>query len=498
MSSIATSTSSSHKILTRVLTKGTTTTATKTLALHSHSRRQLSSSSLTSTNLINERIRSQSQSQTRSQSQIQIRPYSSSQLPRNTIRSFFPIRGSQHQHHHQQQQQKTNAVRLFSSVGKEDFYKLLGVSKEADKGTVKKAYFKLAKKHHPDANKGDATAAEQFKKVTEAYEVLSDEKQRELYDNYGHAGIDPNSGMGGGGGNPFGGGGPGGGFNFNDGSFHFNSSQGSAGGMDPEDLFDAFFGGGRQRQRGPRRGADLQMSVGLTFRDAVFGATKELNLRYQVQDRSTGKVEVKSREVEVKVPPGVNDGINLRLAGQGAEGDTGAPKGDLIVTCVVEEDEFFHRDGADVHVEIPISVTQAILGGTVDVETLTGIVEMKVPKGCQPESKMMMRGKGIVYLNRPQQKGNQIVHLKLQIPNSITQRQETLLREFDKEAMESGKGISGRLAKAAGSAFESLFGGCASKDDASKKEGDGSDSKESATDSKVDEEGGGEKKRQAQ
>mmetsp|Transcript_28514 Transcript_28514/g.33801 ORF Transcript_28514/g.33801 Transcript_28514/m.33801 type:complete len:111 (-) Transcript_28514:124-456(-) len=110
----------------------------------------------------------------------------------------------------------------------------------------------------------------------------------------------------------------------------------------------------------------------------------------------------------------------------------------------------------------------------------------------------MMRGKGIVYLNRPQQKGNQIVHLKLQIPKSITQRQETLLREFDKESMESGEGISGRLAKAAGSAFESLFGGGASKDDADKKEGDGSDTKESVTDSKVDEEDGGKKKRQSQ
>jgi len=360
----------------------------------------------------------------------------------------------------------------------------------------KKAYFKLAKKHHPDTNKGDDAAAEQFKKVTEAYEVLSDEKQRELYDNYGHAGIDPNSNMGGGG-NPFGGSPGGGGFNFNDGSFHF-SSQNAGAQIDPEDLFDAFFGGGRRQPRGPRRGADLQMSVGLSFREAVFGATKDLNLRYQVQDRSTGSVEVKSREVEVKVPPGVNDGINLRLAGQGAEGDAGAPKGDLIVTCVVEEDEFFHRDGADVHVEIPISVTMAILGGTVDVKTLTGVVEMKVPKGCQPESKMMMRGKGIPYVNRPQQKGNQIVHLKLQMPNSITQRQETLLREFDKEAMESGEGISGRLAKAAGSAFESLFGSGSSKDDAGKKDDASSDAKESATDSKVDEEDGGEKKRQAQ
>lgn len=501
MSSVTTT--SSPKIVSRVLTRqqplakvtmssmAITETAAETLALHYQFRRQLSPFSCF-TPLNDSKIRSRSQSHPGSL----VRQYSSLQSPSNAYQLL--ISKDKYQPHRERYHQI--GVRLFSSGGKADFYKTLGVSKGADKGTVKKAYFKLAKKHHPDTNKGDAAASEEFKKVTEAYEVLSDDKQRELYDNYGHAGVDPNSGMGGGGGSPFGGGHPfgqqAGGFDFNDGSFHFSSNQGSAGEIDPEDLFDAFFGGGRRQPRGPRRGADLQMSVGLSFTDAAFGATKDLNLRYQVQDRKTGRVEVKSREVEVKVPPGVNDGINLRLAGQGAEGDAGAPKGDLIVTCVVEEDKegFFHRDGADVHVEIPISVTQAILGGTVDVKTLTGVVEMKIPKGCQPESKMMMRGKGIPYLNRPKQKGNQVVHLKLQIPKNITDRQEILLREFDKEAAENGKGISGRLAKAAGSAFESLFGSSL-KDENAKEEGDRSDAKES--DFKGDD-GGSKKKRHAQ
>ncbi len=296
-----------------------------------------------------------------------------------------------------------------------------------------------------------------------------------MYDTYGHAGVDPNSGFGQGnpfgqGGNPFGGAG---GFDFGDGSFHFHTSGGGPGGgqIDPEELFDAFFGGGggRRRPRGPRRGSDLQMHLNISFKDAVFGTKKDLDVRYQILDQSTGRTEVKKRTVECDIPAGIDTGMNLRLGGQGAEGDPGAPRGDLMVTVIVEEDDFFHRDGADVHVEVPISVTQAILGGSVDVKTLTGEAEMTIPKGCQPDSKMVMRGKGIPYLQGRgvggNRKGNQIVHLKIEIPKTITPRQEELLREFDKETEESGKGISGRLAQAAGSAFESFFGSKKKNDD---------------------------------
>jgi molecular chaperone DnaJ len=205
----------------------------------------------------------------------------------------------------------------------------------------------------------------------------------------------------------------------------------------------------------------------------VFGCKKDLNVRYQIRDASTGAMEVKDRTVECSIPAGIDTGMNLRLAGQGAEGDPGAPKGDLMVTVIVEEDDYFMRDGADVHVEVPISVTQAILGGTVDVKTLTGMAEMKIPKGSQIDTKLMMRGKGIPYLNRGKQKGNQIVHLKIKIPKKITARQEELLREFDAESEKSGLGISGRLAQAAGSAFKSFFGGKSnSKEDNSKENKD--------------------------
>eukprot|EP00978_Attheya_sp_CCMP212_P049662 scaffold694532_cov55-Attheya_sp.AAC.1 len=352
---------------------------------------------------------------------------------------------------------RTQQVRSLSSSAKRDFYEVLNVARGADKGTVKKAYFKLAKKYHPDTNTDDNSAADKFKEATEAYEVLSDPKQRELYDNYGHAGVDPNSGFGGGGGG--GGGNPFEGFNFNDGSFHF--SQGGPGGeIDPEELFDAFFGGGRSRRpRGPRKGADLQMHVRLTFQEAVFGASKDLHLRYQLRDPSTGQSSIKEREVTVDTPAGIDNGMNLRLSGQGAEGDPGASRGNLLVQVIVDEDKdgYFQRDGVDIHTEAPISLTQAVLGGTVDVRTLTGVVEMKIPKGCQIDSKLLLRGKGVQRLQSTS-KGNHIVHLKMEIPKKITPRQEELLREFDEETKECGGGVSGRLAKAAGSAFESFFG----------------------------------------
>mmetsp|Transcript_25696 Transcript_25696/g.56285 ORF Transcript_25696/g.56285 Transcript_25696/m.56285 type:complete len:515 (-) Transcript_25696:4456-6000(-) len=358
--------------------------------------------------------------------------------------------------------------RPFSSGGKKDFYDVLGVPRGSDKGSIKKAYFKLAKQYHPDTNKDDDAAADKFKEVTEAYEVLSDDKQRELYDQFGHAGVDPNSGFGGGaggpGGNPFAGGAGGfqgfEGFNFggDGGSFHFQSSGPGGQEIDAEELFDAFFGAGRRRPRGPRRGADLQMHVRLSFEEAVFGSTKDLHLRYQVMDPATGAVEIKEREVEVETPPGIDHGMNLRLSGQGAEGDPGAPRGNLIVQVLVDDDEYFERDGSDVHTEVPISIVQATLGGTVDVKTLTGVVEVKIPKGCQAGTKLALRGKGIQRLNGAM-KGNQIVHLNIAIPKEITPRQEELLREFDEETKGLGRGISGGIAQAVGSAFEKFFGG---------------------------------------
>jgi len=353
------------------------------------------------------------------------------------------------------------AARAFSSSSKKDFYAVLGVGKSADKAEVKKAYFKLAKQHHPDKNKDDKTAADKFKEATEAYEVLSDAKQRELYDAYGHAGVDPNAGFGGGGGgNPFDGFPGFSGFSGgNDGSFHFNSSNQQE--IDPEELFEAFFGtggNGGRRKRGPRKGADLQMHVRITFQEAVMGVKKDLHLRYQIQNKKTNRMEVKERDVTVDVPAGIDDGMNMRISDQGAEGDPGAGRGNLIVQVLVDDDKYFNRDGTDVHTECPISLTQAVLGGTVDVRTLTGIVEMKIPKATKVDAKLMLRGKGISHLNSEGRKGNHIVHLQIEIPKKVSKRGEELLREFDEEMEQSGGGIYGRLMKKAATLKETIFG----------------------------------------
>lgn len=211
------------------------------------------------------------------------------------------------------------------------------------------------------------------------------------------------------------------------------------------------------------------MHVRLSFQEAVTGTKKDLHLRYQIHNKKKNTMEVKERDVTVDIPAGIDNGMNLRLSGQGAEGDPGAPRGNLIVQVLVDNDEYFHRDGVDVHTECPISVTQAILGGTVDVRTLTGLVEMKIPKGTQVDAKLMLRGKGIQHLHSDGRRGNHIVHLQIEIPKKVSKRQEELLREFDEEMKHSGGGIYGRLAKAAGSAFESIFG---HKDDSSSKQSD--------------------------
>jgi molecular chaperone DnaJ len=304
---------------------------------------------------------------------------------------------------------------------------------------------------------GDAAAEERFKKVTEAYEVLSDDKKRELYNQYGHAGVDPNFSE-----SPFGGAGAGG-FDFGDGSIHF--TQGDGGEL--EDIFEAFFGGGagngRRRQRGPRRGADLQMQVEISFEEAVFGVQKDLDIRYQVADSKTNQVKTKERSVKVDIPAGMESGMNLRIKNQGAEGDPGAANGNLLVQVIVKESDYYAREGADVHTELPISIAQAILGGSLDVKTLTGTVELKIPAGSQPGARLMIRNRGIPRLNSPGSKGNHYVHLKVQIPKTTTTRQEELLREFDAAGKET---LTGRIAHAAESAFEKVFGtGCKNKDD---------------------------------
>lgn len=364
-----------------------------------------------------------------------------------------------------------HTTRPLSQAPKRDYYDILGVSRGADKKEIKRKYYELAKKYHPDANKEDPSAAEKFAEVQHAYEVLSDEEKRDRYDAYGHdaeqMGFD--GGFGGGGG--FGG-----------------------QGMRPEDVFREFFGGGGGspfegfggggRPTGPVRGGDVQVGLVLSFMEAVHGCSPEVQVTTDVECKpcaGTGSadktdpvtcstcggsgqvtrqqgfftmaipcaacggsgqtianpcrscsgngVQKERRTVQVTVPPGVDSGVNLRLPNQGDKGRRGGPAGHMYVTIQVRPDPFFRRDGADVHVELPLKLSQAVLGDHVTIPTLTGEAELKVPPGTQPADTLVMRNKGIRRLNSSSH-GHQYVHFKLQIPKTLTEKQRKAIEEF--------------------------------------------------------------------
>ncbi|MGX7195288.1 molecular chaperone DnaJ [Enterococcus olivae] len=355
---------------------------------------------------------------------------------------------------------------------KRDYYEVLGLQKGASDDEIKKAYRKLSKKYHPDINK-EEDAEVKFKEVSEAYEVLSDPQKRAAYDQYGHAGTDPNYGGAGG----FGG--------FGGGGF---SSAGGFGGF--EDIFESFFGGGGRtvNPNAPRQGDDLQYSVNLTFEEAIFGAEK--NVQYKRDEtchtcggngakagtqpetchkchgsgtinverqtplgrvmsrqtcdvcRGTGKEikdvcetchgtgrEKKSHNVKVNVPAGVENGQQMRLAGQGEAGVNGGPYGDLYVVFYVEESDIFDRDGAEIYYELPLNFVQAALGDEVNIPTVHGDVKLKIPAGTQTATKFRLRGKGAPRL-RGNGNGDQQVTVKIMTPRNLNESQKDALRQF--------------------------------------------------------------------
>ncbi|WML47466.1 molecular chaperone DnaJ [Neobacillus sp. PS3-34] len=351
-------------------------------------------------------------------------------------------------------------------MSKRDYYEVLGLSKGASKEEIKKAYRKLSKQFHPDINK-EPDAADKFKEVKEAYETLSDDQKRAHYDQFGHT--DPNQGFGG-----FGGGDFGGGF----------------GGF--EDIFNTFFGGGgggrRRDPNAPRQGADLQYTMTVSFEEAAFGketdieipreetcetcsgsgakpgtkpetcqhcqGTGQLNIEQntpfgRVVNRrvchhcngtgkeikhkcstcgGAGKVK-KRRKIHVKIPAGIDDGQQLRMAGQGEAGVNGGPPGDLYVVFHVRSHEFFERDGDDIYCEMPISFVQASLGDEIEVPTLHGKVKLKVPSGTQTGTKFRLKGKGIPNV-RGYGTGDQHIIVRILTPTKLSDKQKQLLREF--------------------------------------------------------------------
>ena len=297
---------------------------------------------------------------------------------------------------------------------KRDYYEVLGVSKTASDDEIKKAYRKLAIKYHPDKNPGDKTAEEKFKEATEAYEVLNDKQKRARYDQFGHAGV------GGNGGNPFGGGGnpfgQGGGFNFNGQSFQFDFG-GAGGGLD-DILGDLFgFGGGARRRTRVRRGQDFEIQTVISFKEAVFGTTREIELP------SSGK------KLKVKIPSGIDDGMAIRLAGKGGEAPKDGEPGDLYLRVRVKPDKNLTREGNIILSEAVVSMVDAALGCELDVETVDGKVTMKIPAGTQSGTPFRLSGHGVPF-RADGDRGPHIVTIIVETPKNLSKKQKELLEEF--------------------------------------------------------------------
>lgn len=291
-------------------------------------------------------------------------------------------------------------------MASEDYYKVLGVSKSATAEEIKKAYRKLALQYHPDRNK-TKEAADKFKEVNRAYEVLSDSQKRQTYDQFGAAAFEQ-GGMGGAGG-PFGGGFGG----YQQGPFTYTySSQGGGfdfgGFSDPFEIFEQFFGGGNPfGGRTQRRPA---YSLAIDFNDAVHGATK--------------KVTIEGKQKTIKIPAGVDDGSRIRF-------DTY----DIIIA--VRPDGKFRREGYDIVVEKEISFSQAALGDQIEVDTIDGPVKIKIPSGTQPETLIRLKGRGVKYV-RGSGKGDEYVRIKVTVPKNLTSKQKELLKELDSPKKKSG------------------------------------------------------------
>ena len=349
-------------------------------------------------------------------------------------------------------------------MSKPDFYETLGVAKGADEAELKSAYRKLAMKFHPDRNPGDAEAERRFKEIGEAYETLKDPQKRAAYDRFGHAAFE-NGGAG------FGGGGFGG---------------GSGGFADIfEDIFGDMMGARQRRGDGRERGADLRYNMEITLEEAFHGKTAQIHVPTSVvcdncegsgakpgsqpvtctMCSGSGRVRAASgffsiertcpqcqgrgqmvkdpcpkcsghgriqqeRSLSVNIPAGIEDGTRIRLAGEGEAGLRGGPTGDLYIFLSVKPHTFFQRDGADLYCNVPISMTQAALGGQFDVTTLDGTqTRVKIPEGTQNAKQFRLKGKGMPVLRQPAV-GDLYIQVSVETPQNLTKRQRELLEEF--------------------------------------------------------------------
>lgn len=346
------------------------------------------------------------------------------------------------------------------------YYEILGIVKGAPGEEIKKSYRKMAMQYHPDRNPGDKEAEERFKEAAEAYEVLSDQEKRSIYDRYGHEGL---NGIG------------------------FKGFSGF------EDIFSSFgdifenifgFGGGRQERPGVQRGADLRYDITISLEDAALGKNTEITIdklatcqtcagqgtapgtsatmcnrchgRGQVSQssgffsistvcpqcrgrgsvimdpcqscRGTGKTTV-SKTLQLKIPAGVETGTRMRMRGEGEAGDMGGPNGDLYIVMNVQQHELFERSESDIYYRLPISFVQAALGAKIEAPTLYGKEKIKIPKGTQSGHTFRLKGKGVPRLGESG-RGDQIIETLVVVPTDLNKKQEKLLREFAKASGE--------------------------------------------------------------
>ncbi len=325
---------------------------------------------------------------------------------------------------------------------KRDYYEVLGVNKSATDAEIKKVYRKLAKKYHPDMNKDNPKAEELFKEVTEAYEVLSDKEKRKLYDQFGHAAFDEGAGQGGayssggfgsGGFGGFGGKGFGGfgngGFSGGTGGFHFNGNSGDGyqeyyyTGDNLDDIFDGFFGGSRKGRSRSRDGEDVLAKVDVSFEEAALGADKVI--RFRVPDGS-------EQSLQVHIPAGIDSGQKIRLKGKGMPGQNGGGAGSLLLEVTVQSKPGFERKGMDIYTTVEIPFETAVLGGETIVPTLNGRVSCKIKEGTQSGTKIRLKGKGIVSMKNPSQKGDEYAVIQIRVPKNLSADAKQKLQEYAK------------------------------------------------------------------
>lgn len=310
----------------------------------------------------------------------------------------------------------------------EDYYKILGVDKNATLDDIKKAYRKLALKWHPDRNPDNkAHAEEMFKKISEAYAVLSDPEKRVQYDRFGSAdqfrqaytqeeifrNFDLGEIL-----RSFG-------FSFGGGRVFTGTGRKRTYTRSGFDIFEEFFRGGAEDYTVPQKGQDLHYNLSITLEESVFGAEKKLAI--QKEDR----VE----EISIKIPPGISSGKKLRVAGKGGPGLNGGPPGDLYLNINILPHPVFARDGNDIYLEKSISFTQAVLGTTIEVPTIDGSIKrLKIPQGTQNNTKFRMRGLGVPSL-KDGTRGDQYVKINVEVPRKLTEKQLKLVRELQEEGL---------------------------------------------------------------